>query len=277
MNFGRGIDNKGDTMSLTLGGGPLAADAPTTVNYSVDGPRHALYLHPFPRRVRAELAGTIVLDSDHGHLLHETGLLPVLYVPMEDVTPALLTATDHTTHCPYKGDAAYWSVTVGDRTAENALWAYPEPKAEAAWLRGLAALYWEAADAWYDEEEKVHGHLRDPFHRVDARQSSRLVRVMLGDEVLAVSGHPKVLSETGLANRYYLPPEAVRTDLLVPSRTRRHCPYKGEAVYWSARIGEREVADVAWSFPHPLKDGQDVKGYYSFDHEALSIDLENQP
>ncbi|RCV52399.1 DUF427 domain-containing protein [Marinitenerispora sediminis] len=264
-------------MSLTFGGGPLAGDAPATVNYRIDGPAHELYMHPFPRRVRAEVGGQTVLDTEQGHLLHETGLTPVLYVPWEDIKRSTLTRTDHTTHCPFKGDAAYWTLSVGSRLAENAVWAYPEPKPAASWLRGLAAMYWDAADAWYDEEERVRGHLRDPFHRVDTRQSSKLVRVALDGEAVATTGNPKVLSETGLPNRYYLPPEDVRRDLLVPSRTKAYCPYKGAASYWSLRVGDREVADVAWSYQHPLKDAQDVRGYFCFLHDDLAVTVEHQP
>lgn len=260
-------------MSLTLGGGPLANDAPKTVNYTLDAPKHALYLHPFPRRVRAELRGYAVLATDRGMLLHETGLLPALYVPFEDIPETVLSPSEHTTHCPFKGDAAYWNLTVGGHTAENAVWAYPEPTDAASWLRGLASMYWTAADTWYDEEEQVEGHLRDPFHRVDARSAKRTVRVSFQGETIAVTDHPKVLSETGLPNRFYLPPEVVRQDLLAPSRTSSYCPYKGRAKYWSLRVGDTEVADVAWSYSHPLKDAQDVRGHICFLHDDLTIEV----
>src|SRR5262249_16419333 len=124
-------------MSLTFPGGPLASDSPTSTNYDIDGPKHRLFLHPFPRRVRAPCAGETVLDSTPGALLHESNILPRLYVPLEDVRGDLLERTDHSTHCPFKGDASYWSVRVGDLVAENAVWTYEEPIATAAWLRGL--------------------------------------------------------------------------------------------------------------------------------------------
>src|SRR5262245_57826738 len=103
-------------MSLTFPGGPLAAKAaPTDVNYAIEGPAHRLLLAPFDRRVRATLGGAVVLDSARGALLHESGLLPRLYVPFEDLDAARLERTDHTTHCPFKGDASYWTVRAGDR------------------------------------------------------------------------------------------------------------------------------------------------------------------
>ncbi|MFC3999181.1 DUF427 domain-containing protein [Nocardiopsis sediminis] len=263
-------------MSLTMGGGPLAADAPSTVNYALDGPRHALYMSAFPRRVRAELAGLDVLDSDRGYLVHETRLLPQLYVPTEDIPAAMLEPSDHTTHCPFKGDASYWHLRAGDRVVENAVWAYTDPMPESTWLRGLSAMYMSAADAWFDEEEPIEGHLRDPFHRVDTRLSSSLVRVSLGDQVIALSSGAYVLSETGLPNRWYLPPGDVRRDLLVPSHTTTFCPYKGRASYWTLRAGDREIPDVAWSLPAPLKDGQDVRDHFCFLHDELEITVERK-
>ncbi|MDT0304739.1 DUF427 domain-containing protein [Streptomonospora wellingtoniae] len=258
-------------MSLTMGGGPFAKDAPDTVNYTLQSPHHVLHAHPFPRRVRAELGGREVLASERGVLLHETSLLPQLYVPAEDVRSDLLTPSDRSTHCPYKGDASYWHMRVGERVAENAVWAYTDPQPAAAWLRGLAAMYWDAADTWFDEDDPVRGHLRDPYHRVDTRPASVLVQVAFGDVEIARSARPKVLSETGLPNRYYLPPNDVRRDLLVPSSTRTLCPYKGRATYWTLRLGEREVPDVAWSYATPLKDGLDVRDHLCFLHEELTV------
>ncbi|MUL43038.1 DUF427 domain-containing protein [Streptomonospora sp. PA3] len=261
-------------MSLTLGGGPFAHDAPATVNYELRSPHHALYMHPFPRRVRAELGGRAVLDSERGMLLHETSLLPQLYVPAEDIDAKLLAPSDRTTHCPYKGDASYWHLRVGERVAENAVWAYPDPTPDAAWLRGYSAMYWDAADTWFDEDEPVRGHLRDPYHRVDTRPATVLVRVALGELVLARSARPKVLSETGLPNRYYLPPSDVRRELLVPSGTRTHCPYKGAATYWNLRLEDREIPDVAWCYANPLKDGLDVRDHLCFLHDELTVTAE---
>src|SRR4051812_34787556 len=220
-------------MSLTMASAPLSVH-PASTNYTIDGPKHRLFFEAHPRRVRAVLAGRTVLDTVRGHLLHESNLLPVLYVPLEDLDASLLEPTDHHTHCPFKGDASYWSLRAGDRVAENAVWTYPEPLEAAAWLRGYAALYWDRVDAWYEEDDEVRGHLRDPYHRVDARPSSRRVQVVSGDAVLAESERPVLLFETGLPTRAYLPREDVRAQL-ERSETRTRCPYKGCASYWSVR------------------------------------------
>nr|WP_255426544.1 DUF427 domain-containing protein [Pseudonocardia sp. C8] len=253
---------------MTRSDGPLSPYAPATVNYAIDGPPHKLLLHPFPRRVRAEFAGRTVLDTRRGYLLHESNLLPVLYVPEDDLDASALVPSEHTTHCPFKGDATYRSLRVGGRRRDDAVWTYPEPVAAAAWLRGLAALYWDAADAWYDEDEQVFAHLTDPYTRVDVRPTRRHVVVthVAPDgrrTVLADSRAPWVLSETGLKNRWYLPRADVTADL-APSDTRTHCPYKGRAAYEHATVAPATtLADAFWHYPDPLPEASRIAGLLS--------------
>ncbi|MGQ0479677.1 MAG: DUF427 domain-containing protein [Pseudonocardia sp.] len=264
-------------MTLTRAPGPLAGIDGQLTNYRIDGPRHRLLMHPFPRRVRAELGGQTVLDTRAGVLLHETGLLPQLYLPETDLRAELIERTDHHTHCPFKGDASYYTVRVGDRSAENAVWYYPEPVPEASWLRGYVALYWKAMDRWLDEEEEASGHLPDPFHRVDVRATGRQVRVLAGDTVLADSTRALLLSETGLPNRYYLPVVDLAEDLLVTSATRTVCPYKGRAGYWSLRLDGRELADVAWAYEQPFAEAARIAGYRCFAHDELRTEVDGVP
>jgi len=174
-------------MSLTLGRHrPLSSTGPVTVNYEIDGPRHRLFFDPFPRRIRAFYGGELVLDSVRAMLLHESNLMVVLYVPREDVL-ATMTETEHTTHCPFKGDASYWDVAAGGQTASNAAWGYLEPQPEASWLAGYVAFYWDAMDAWFDEDEETGAHPRDPYTRIDVRRTSRPVQVSVRGEVVAES------------------------------------------------------------------------------------------
>ena len=266
-------------MSLTFSDGPLSGHPPQAVNYQIEGPAHKLLMHPFPRRVRAALGGQVVVDTTRATLLHETGLPPQLYVPQDDIRADLLTPTDHHTYCPFKGTASYWSVTVGDQHAENAIWTYPEPNAESAWLLGYAGLYWEAMDEWYDEDERLEGRLRDPYHRVDVRRSSRPVRVLLNDSgtVLAETSRPLLLSETGLPNRFYIPAEDVRQDLLEPSDKHPVCPYKGTASYWSVRAGDRTLTDAVWSYPQAEGDSAAISGYLCFRHDDLTVEVGPPP
>lgn len=260
-------------MTLTMPPGPLASSPPREANYSIDGPRHRLLLTSFPRRVRAEVAGHTVLDTVDGALLHESNLLPVLYVPTTDVDTSVFVRSSHTTHCPFKGDASYWSIHVGDRRLENVAWDYERPLPEVPWLLGRVAFYFDRLDRWLDEDEEIFGSFRDPFHRVDVRGSHRAVRVRIGLTVVAESTSPKVLSETGLPNRWYLPREDVRLELFSPSSTSTMCPYKGQATFWNYVGDDVDVADVAWSYEHPLDDSRRVGEHLSFAGEHVVVDV----
>jgi uncharacterized protein (DUF427 family) len=251
-------------MTLTLPPGPLATSPPTETNYSIEGPAHRLLLTPFPRRVRAEVGSHTVLDTVDGALLHESNLLPALYVPVADVDTDVLVRTDHHTHCPFKGDASYWSIRIGNRTLDNVVWAYEQPLPDVAWLRDRVSFYFDRLDRWFDEDEEIFGHVRDPFHRVDVRESQRLVQVRIGTTVVAESTSARVLSETGLPNRWYIPRRDVRLDLLTPSDTSTHCPYKGEANYWHYTNDDTHVTDVAWAYEEPFDDARRIGGHVCF-------------
>lgn len=260
-------------MSLTLGRGPLVAKDFPESNYEIEGPKHRILWGEFPRRVRAEFAGETIFDTTAGQFLHESQMLPVLYVPEADVASHLLEPTATKTMCPFKGEASYWSIRVGDHASEDAVWSYPEPLEEAPWLAGHLAFYWGKLDAWYDEDEQVFGHLRDPFHRVDVRPTSRRVSVTANGEQVAATTHAMVLSETGLPNRIYVPLDDVREGLLQPSATRSRCAYKGEANYWSLTAGGEQLTDAAFSYPEPLDGVERIAGYVCFLHESVETSV----
>jgi uncharacterized protein (DUF427 family) len=259
-------------MTLTRLPGPLAGQEAQLTNYRLEGPAHQLFMHPFPRRVRAEFAGETVLDTRDAVLLHETGILPQLYVPEADLRADLIEKSELHTYCPFKGEASYYSIRVGDKLERDAVWYYPNPKESAPWLKGYVAVYQTRMDRWLDEDEEVLGHLPDPFHRVDIRATSARVRVLAGDTVLADSTHALLLSETGLPNRYYLPAADISAEL-VRSDTRTACPYKGRSTYWTAKLADREITDVAWSYEEPLPESARIAGHRSFLHDDLTVEV----
>jgi uncharacterized protein (DUF427 family) len=252
-------------MSLTFGPGPLARDAAST-NFAIDGPAHRIHFEPYPHRVRAELDGATVLDTTRGALLHETGILPVLYAPLEDYDQSVLTRTDLSTHCPFKGDASYWNVG----SAENALWAYEAPLERAPWLKGYGALYLNKMDRWLDEDEPLVGGWRDPYHRADSVPSSRRVEVSLDGSVIASCDSPVIVFETGMAPRAYIPKDGL---VLEPSATTWLCPYKGEATYWNLRVGDRVLEDAVWAYDSPRGDVGGIAGLVSIDHADVVVTL----
>lgn len=158
------------------------------------------------------------------------------------------------------------------------MWSYETPIESVTEIAGYVAFYWNRVDAWYEEDEEIFGHPADPYHRVDVRSSNRSVRVVLGEEVVAESTRAQFLFETGLPTRYYLPEQDVRMDLLVPSETKSVCPYKGNAIYWSARIGSKAFEDVAWSYPKPLPECPKIRGLISFFNERVDeIQVAGEP
>jgi uncharacterized protein (DUF427 family) len=258
-------------MTLTVPPGPLSGN-PAPTNYAIDGPQHRLMLVDFPRRVRGELGGETVVDTTAAKLVHETGMRPQLYVPLADVRADTLSRTELSTHCAFKGHASYRTITVGDRVAENALWVYDEPIASAAWLDGLAGCYLDRLDRWLDEDEEVPA-FRDPYHRVDVRRTSRHVEVRAGDRLIASSDRALLLSETGVANRFYLRREDVRVPLEGPTATTSTCPYKGVAEYWTVAAdgAHPAIVDAAWSYPDPWGTTIQAAGHLSFSGEAIDV------
>jgi uncharacterized protein (DUF427 family) len=236
-------------------------------------PDYKITFEPSPRRVRVQFSGETIADSIGARLLFETRHLPVYYFPRSDVRMDLMRPTEHHTFCPYKGTASYWTIRVGDKSSENAVWGYPEPYDEVDAIKDYVAFYWDRVDHWYEEDEEIFVHPRDPYKRVDVVASSRHVQVILGGETIADTRRGRFLFETRLPTRYYIPPEDVRMDLLVASEKATACPYKGKARYYTAKIGDRLFSDIVWSYPDPIAECPKIKGYLCFFNEQVDAIL----
>jgi uncharacterized protein (DUF427 family) len=226
------------------------------------------------KRVRAYLGGECVADSIHPRLVWEHPAYPAYYFPIEDVRMDLLVPTPTVTHSPSRGDAQHFTVKAGGKEAEDAAWRYPESPVQE--LRDLIRFQWDAMDAWFEEDEEVHTHPRDPYTRIDIIATSRRVRVELDGVVLAESRNARVLFETELPARWYVPKVDIRMDLLEPTATVTHCPYKGQAEYWSARVDDRLVPDLAWSYPTTLPESQKIVGMVAFYNERVDLFIEGE-
>jgi uncharacterized protein (DUF427 family) len=259
-------------MSLTVGTGPFGQRPGGSFNFELPRTKGLIYFEDSPRRIRARLGGETVVDSRHAKLLHEHAHLPIYYFPQDEVRMDLLVPSEKHTHCPYKGEASYWSVRAGGKVAADAVWSYPEPLEEAPPLAGYLAFYWHAMDEWLEEDEVAIVHARDPYHRVDVLPTSRQVRVSVNGDVVAESRRTLALFETGLPTRWYFPPEDVRTDMLAPSDTRTGCAYKGFASYWS--VGDEE--DLVWSYPDPRRDVEPIRDRLAFYNERVDVDVDGE-
>lgn len=234
-----------------------------------DSSEYRIDFEPTPRRLRVAFGGETIADSRRAMLMLESKHLPVYYFPKADVRSDLLEASAHSSHCPFKGAASYWSVRVGELRAENAVWSYLEPNPEAAAITGYMAFYWHKMEHWYEEDEEVFVHARDPYKRVDVVNSSAHVQIVLGGEVVAESRRARFLFETGLPTRYYLPRDDVRMDLLEATDKETRCPYKGRARYWTVRAGGQTHENIVWSYPDPIPECPRIEGYLSFFNEKV--------
>ena len=205
-----------------------------------------LRTEPTAKRVRAHLGGEVVVDTTQALLVWEKPSYPTYYLPLAAVRP---------------------DVVGKGRQHES--------------VPDHVAFDWNVMDSWFEEDEEVFVHPRDPYKRVDALRSSRRVRVEIDGVTVAESSHPTLLFETGLPARYYLPQPDVRMDMLTPTDTVTHCPYKGTARYWSVRVGDRALDDIAWSYPTPLPESIKVAGLVAFYNEKVDIwvddELETRP
>ncbi|HEX2065000.1 MAG TPA: DUF427 domain-containing protein, partial [Acidimicrobiales bacterium] len=161
------------------------------------------------------------------------------------------------------------SVRGGDRVAEDAAWHFPNSPVDA--LREGVRFDWQAMDAWFEEDEEVFVHPRDPFKRVDVLNSSRHVEVVVNGVRVADSHQPRLLFETSLPVRYYMPLVDLRLDLLRPSEKTSRCPYKGTATYWSVEAGGEVFPDLVWCYRAPVLESAKIAGLACFFNERVDL------
>ena len=224
-------------MSLTTGRGPLSARP--AGRFTSPLPADLAYIEPFPRRVRATKGGRTVLDSEAVLLVHRQGQPPTYAIPHADV---------------------------------HDIAGRPLPD-----VPGHVGVDWDAVDAWFEEDEEVHGHPRNPYHRVDCLRATRRLYVAASGVTLVDTAETLAVCETALDPRLYVHPRRVRMDLLEPSPTTTYCPYKGTASYWTARIGDEVLDDVAWSYEDPLPESVPLGGFLSFDESRVTLQHDLPP
>jgi uncharacterized protein (DUF427 family) len=222
-------------MSLTTGRAPHSFDPAGRFEPPI--PNGAVYVEPFLRRVRAILRGRTVIDSERVLLVHRPARPPTYAFPEGDV----------------------------DRKLARS----PEPAAA-----GYVSVAWDAVSAWYEEEEQVSGHPRNPYHRVDCVRARRRLRVELSTMLLVDTDDVIGVYETSRAPQLYVRRQAVRMDRLIASPTVSYCPYKGTASYWSGVVDGTVVPDIAWSYDEPLPECGPIAGMLSFYPDRAKVTQE---
>jgi uncharacterized protein (DUF427 family) len=250
-----------------------------------------LRVHPIEKWVRASYGDVTIVDTRRAQLVWEPRRVVGSYaVPEGDIAGDLVPAAE--------AAAVERPVSVGDLTgvldpsspftAHSAAGASLTIRTsrgdlvDAAFrpddpdLAGYVVLDWSAFTQWSEEDEPVVAHPRDPFHRIDCLRSSRHVRIGLDGVTLADTTRATWLFETSLPVRFYVPAEDIVMDKLETTVTHTQCAYKGQASYWSARVGTTVLPDIAWSYPDPLDDALPVRGLIAFLTERLDLVVDGQ-
>ncbi len=232
------------------------------------------HIAPAPRRVRAALGGQVILDTVHAIYLWEVPYYPQYYIPVADVAKDVLIDEDREEKLS-RGTVRRHGLRVGDLHRPGAALVYTADALPG--LEGMVRFEWDAADAWYEEDEPLLSHPRSPYARVDALRSHRHVHVSRDGVELAESSSPVILFETGLPPRHYLERTAVNFGALEHSATETVCAYKGRTSdYWSVKTPSGLVPDLAWSYIYPLPAVAPIAGLVCFLGEHVDIRVDGE-
>ncbi|BDX30635.1 hypothetical protein TUM20985_11820 [Mycobacterium antarcticum] len=224
-------------------------------------------VEPAPRRVRGLVGGQVLFDTTAARYVWEVPYYPQYYIPLNDVNTELLHDENHSQHVQF-GPSRLYSI-VGGQDAKPAVRVF-DADGDGP-VAGLVRFEWSSVQ-WFEEDELILGHPRNPYARVDALRSHRHVRVELDGALLADAHSPVLLFETGLPTRYYVDRTDVPFDHLVPSDTETLCPYKGTTTgYWSVHVGGTVHEDLAWTYQYPLAPVAAIAGLIAFYNEKVDI------
>jgi uncharacterized protein (DUF427 family) len=212
------------------------------------------------------LGGEVIADTTRALLVWEVPYFPTYYFPPDDVRTELLTPTGTTKRSPSRNATEYLVEAGGSKGA-----AYAFHDSSLSECADHYVFVWRTMDHWFEEDEEVFVHARDPYTRIDILPSSRRVRVEIEGVTVADTTEAQFLFETGLPARYYLPKSDVRMDLLTPTDRVTACPYKGTARYWSVTVADTGYEDIVWSYDNPLPESERITGLIAFYNEKTDI------
>ncbi|GAA2263687.1 DUF427 domain-containing protein [Actinomadura luteofluorescens] len=257
-------------MGLSWQQGPLGAGA--IGHFLVPGPlpERLLFAEPLRRRMRVRYGGVWIADSEDVVLLHEPGRYPVAYFPLGDIADGALEPVEHVTHHRDLGPTSWYTVRAGAHSVPRAAWQHTDLPGHAGGLKGRVAFAWRAMDAFYEEDERIVGHAADPYHRIDIRQTSRHLVVRHQERVIADTGRPLVLYESGFAPRWYVPRADIAADALTPAKGQTFCPYKGLCSYYNIA----DARKAAWSYEDAWTEVRRISGLVSFEPDKTEMELD---
>lgn len=228
-------------------------------------------LLPNQKWIRGYVGGRLVVDSRDVMGVWDQRHYPSWYFPIGDIG-AELEPTDQTRSIEGVGAAVVNNLVVDGTVVSGAASIPIDPPHEQ--LRDRVRLEFDAIDQWFEEDNEVFGHPKNPYSRLDVLPSSRHVVVTHDGMVVADTNKPTMLYETGIDARIYIPPTDVRLDLIIPHDRRTTCAYKGFAVYHSLRLEASELEEVAWSYPTPFPEARLVAGMLSFYTNKVRVEVD---
>lgn len=227
-------------------------------------------IEPVPRRVRGFLGHQLVFDTTSARYVWEVPYYPQYYIPLSDVAPGMLRDEGHQQRVQF-GPSRMFSLMGDSGAVASAARVFDPGDGPVA---GLVKFEWNAL-TWFEEDEPIYGHPRNPYARVDALRSHRHVTVALDGVSLADTHTPVLLFETGLPTRYYIDRTDVAFEHLQPTDTQTLCPYKGvTSQYWSVRVGDTVHADLAWTYETPLPAVAPIANLVAFYNEKVDITVD---
>jgi uncharacterized protein (DUF427 family) len=223
-------------------------------------------IEPAPRRVRGYFDNVLVFDTTRARYVWEVPYYPQYFVPLSDVRMEHLRDEERPQRVQL-GPSRLYALTTARQTKKAAARVYDADGGGP--VAGYVRFEWEALN-WFEEDERMMGHPRNPYVRIDALRSHRHVRVEIDGVVLAETRSPVVLFETGLPTRYYFDRTDVMFEHLETSTTQSVCAYKGTTSgYWSARIGAAVHLDIAWTYDYPTYQAAPITGLIAFYNETV--------
>lgn len=248
-----------------------------------------------PKRVRIQFGSSIVADTTSALYVWEHDYYPFYYLPLTAFREGVLHNPGEEAASSSSASFYITKLTVGSSTTGDRVLVFGQdlpPNSAARILAGLVRVDFAAAPglSWYEEDERIYVHPRDPYKRIDILPSTRPVRVFVAGRLVASAPSAMHLYETGLPVRYYLPATSLDAadglGLVRESDTTTQCPYKGEANYYSVVLPpseekggkEREtvVNDVIWYYKTPTHESARVAGLLCFYNEKVDIELDGK-
>ncbi|PPQ66899.1 hypothetical protein CVT24_008514 [Panaeolus cyanescens] len=220
------------------------------------------HIEDCPKRIRTYLGGVCLIDTKKAKLVLSFTIQKPLYFFTKDDLPPWYLEVDHQDE-----HRIIYHLLIDSPNSRSAIALHLKGP-----LAGLLEVKFDKMDAWFEEEEQIYVHPKDPYKRVDALPSSRHIRIEVGGIEVANTRRPHLLFETGLPTRYYIPKTDCRMDLWVASPKVTSCPYKGDAHYYNVVLSSGDTFEnIIWCYSHPTSECAGIKGLVAFFDEKVDM------